>query len=103
MVWNMTSNKGQKLKRSHSLMEIQSFEDKVASIQQRLSAVRRGMQDQGIESLELKSGTFLHVFERVEAIVINWESEYTKALVRKNARETAAKIKSQSHKSDKKA
>jgi ClpP class serine protease len=70
-----------KLKVPHGTRDIQALEDQLARIAQELRDIRTKMDSEGLESVELKAGTFKHYLSFLETNVKDFTNAFEKALV----------------------
>ncbi len=84
------ANKGQKLKTPHKPDAIMAFEDEIALVSQDLRDMRKLMGERGLESVELKSGTFSFYLSELRQLAIAFKAEVGKQLARDSARNTRA-------------
>ena len=74
----MASHQGKKFKKLHSLAEFQAFQDQIAKIEQQIREIREGMTAAKMSELEIMSGTFTLLIERMHSITSDWKSAFAK-------------------------
>lgn len=90
----MVHKQNAKIKVAHDAAAIQALEDDLAKVSQDLRDIRNGLAEKGLESVDLKAGTFKLYLSQMRQMVKVFRSEFERAVIQQQVqvtRESAAK------------